>query len=488
VLDTTKAILKDVVKGDFRGLVVGQAVVLGSLAPEAVPLLLEPSEYAGVLAPSDLSGERLRAVAVSLYDAEPDHMRNVIRQAQVKEFDLARAIASRSPDAAFSGAATVYRDLAEDDKNELMGLLEAHGTWKQEELLSAIAGETSPKAAARRIRAIKMTGRVGSAAQAAPSFVVDAVATSRLDLLEATFDVIASLHPRDLELTRRLREIAESEGAPGRAAAASALDSLATAHISAIAISTTHAERSLLLALLGATARLESIDTLLRYLGGEAEDDHPSVKQAAAAALLDAVGEVDFTPAQIQLIGDRLDGPQSEGDPKARATLVDVLGRATLGEDQAVLVLYELIGRRPKGDPGQLFGQEKSRLLRAAALCRTSESQREAGWPGLIEQLDNMAMCVTRAAYLVAGDNEAPKELIRGDPRRPEYGSLLNMLSGPLSSAKGPLLALHKARNEETEYPHPGTRPTQDTVTTARTNFSQGVKVLVGVLEKSLSS
>jgi hypothetical protein len=490
VLATTKAMLKDVVKADLRGQLVGEAVALGSLAPEAAPLLLEPSDYAAVITPADLAGERLRTVAVSLYDAAPDHMHNVIRQAQGKGFDLdlARAIASRSPDAAFSGAATVYRDLPEDDKNELLGLLEAHGGWKQEELLSAIASETSPRAAARRIRAIKMTGRVAQAAHAAPAFVVDAVATSRLDLLEATFEVISDLQPRDVTLTRRLREIAESEGAPGRAAAASALDALTMAHTSALESATTHAERSLLLALLGATARPESIDTLLRHLGGEAEDDHPSVKQAAADALLDAVGDVRFTPAQIRQVGDRLDGPQSEGDPKARATLVDVLGRATLGEDQALLVLYDLIGRRPKGDAGQLFGQEKSRLLRAAALYKTSENLGEAGWPGMIEQLDNMAMCVTRAAYLVAGDNEQPKELIRSDHRRTDYGNLLNMLGGPCSHAKGPLLALHKARNDETEYPHPGSKPTQDTVTTARTNFSEGVKVLVGVLEKSLSS
>jgi hypothetical protein len=167
---------------------------------------------------------------------------------------------------------------------------------------------------------------------------------------------------------------------------------------------------------------------------------------------------------------------------------VDVLGRATLAEDQALTVFHDLIGRTPKGDPADLYGAEKSRLLRAAALYESSRSLGEAGWPGMIEQLDNMAMCVTRAAYLVAGDNEPPKELIRTDPRRPDYGALLNMLNGDLAGAKGPLLTLHKARSEETEYTHPGTKPTQDTVTTARTNFGQGVKVLVGVIEKTIRS
>jgi hypothetical protein len=103
----------------------------------------------------------------------------------------------------------------------------------------------------------------------------------------------------------------------------------------------------------------------------------------------------------------------------------------------------------------------------------------------MIAQLDIMAMCVTRRAYLIAGDSEPTKELIRNDPRRPDYGALLNMLGGSMTKAKGPLQALHGARNEENEYTHPGAKPTQDTVTTARTNFKQGMLPLVGILEKA---
>lgn len=394
----------------------------------------------------------------------------------------------RHCDSANAGRSTAARERLPADKNDLLDLLEAHGDWQQENLLAAVASETSAKAADRWIRAIKMTGRVAPADGPVPDFVVEAVSTSRRDLLETKFEVIADLRPRDVPLAHRLQEIAQSEGAPGRAAATSALAKLTAAYVEAVDQASTQDERRLLLALLGGTASPESIDTLLRYLGGEAEDDHPSVKQAAAEGLADAVRVTRFTADQLRRLGELLDGPQPEGDPIARATLVEVLGRATLGPDQALLVFYDLIGRKPKGDPAALFGDEKPRLLRAAALYETSRNLGEAGWPGMIEQLDNMAMCVTREAYLVAGDSEPTKALIRSSQQRPDYGALLNMLGGTLTKAQGPLLALHNARNTETEYTHPGSMPTQDTVTTARTNFKQGMSPLVGVLEKAAAS
>jgi hypothetical protein len=302
IVSMTKAVLKEAIPNASRSILVGEAVAVGTLGPDAAPALLETSEFAGVLSPTDLQGDRLRAVAVTLYEAEPTHMHNVIRQTQAKAFvpDLARAIAPLSPDAGFAGAAAAYRDLPDGDKNDLLDLLENHGSWKQEDLLAAIASETSPKGAPRRIRAIEMTGRVAPTDGAVPAFVVEAVSTSRRDLLETTFGVIARLRPRDVELARRLREVAEADGAPGRAAATSALSELTVGYAAALESASSHDERALLLSLLGATARPESIGVLLRYLGGEAEDDHPAVKQAAARGLADAVRVVRFTADQLR--------------------------------------------------------------------------------------------------------------------------------------------------------------------------------------------
>lgn len=308
-------------------------------------------------------------------------MFNVIRKAQTDRFsmDIARAVAPRNAVAAFAGGAVAYGRLGEADRDELLSLVDAHGDWKQEDVLAAFANDTSKKAAQRRIRAIEIAGRVAPRGSSAPSFVIDAVGTSRPDLLAATFTTVANLQPRDVTLARRLRAVAELEGALGRSEARTALETLTAAYADQLSAAETREEWRLLLALLGATARTTSIDKLLRYVGGDAEDDHPSVKQAAAEALNDAAAAVRFDPTQIQRLGNLIDGPLPEGDPTARALLADALGKATLGEDRALQVLFDLVGRPVKGDPDHLFGQEKSRLLRHAALFKTSESRGKLG-------------------------------------------------------------------------------------------------------------
>jgi hypothetical protein len=161
------------------------------------------------------------------------------------------------------------------------------------------------------------------------------------------------------------------------------------------------------------------------------------------------------------------------------------LARAILGEDQAAALLYELIGFTPQALPSALFGAEKEPLLTAAGLYEKSRNLGEAGWPGMIQQLDIMAMCLARAAYLVYGDNEGTKETIRRDSQRPDWGSLVNQLSGSLSKAKGPLTTLHDLRSGETQYSHPGPAPTPDTMTTAHKTFADGARVLLGNLDKA---
>lgn len=481
-----KAVLKSSVASSVRGMLIGEAVAEGSLKPEVAHVLVEPSEYAAILAAPDLTDDRRAVLAACLYDAAPDAMSNVIRKNQTDSFsmEIAAAIAPRNAEAAFAGGAAAYERLGNAERDRLFDLFEAHGTWKQEELLSAFA-DTSKAAAPRRVRAVTLAARLAPHRSAVPPFITAAVGTGRLDLKTATFATIATLEPRDLGLARSMRDVAESTGALGQAAARASLEALATAYANQLGDATTLDERRLLLSLLGATARTTAIDVLLTYVGGEAEDDHPVLKQAAAAALDDAAAVVRFTPQQIDQLGDRIDGPQPEGDPKTRETLANALGKATLGEDQALLVLTDMIGRSLKASPDQLFGAEKPRLLRAAALYKTHDSLGEAGWPGVVQQLDIMAMCVVRAAYLVAGDSEPNKQLIRTLPEKPDYGGLLNMLGGPFTNAKGALLELHRLRSQETEMPHPGTKPTQQTVTSARTNFTNGVKIVVGILENA---
>ena len=485
ILAMAQAILNK--HSQIRAVLVGEAIAQDLVPPAVAPLLIDRSGYAGILAPGDLVGERLATTARALFEAAPDHMHNVIRQTQCKGYhiELTRAVADLSPEGAFAGAAAVYGELSDGIRDELLELLENHGGWKQEDLIAAIAGDTAARSAARRIRAIRMAGRVAPRDGSAPPFYAVAAGTSRRDVREATFEAIAATRPRDAELARRLREVAEAKGAPGRDVADAALTTLATAYIQALEDATTHGGRQDMLALLGATARPDAIDSILRYLGGEAEDDHPDVKRAAALALLEAVRYTQFSVEQLSRVGDFLHGPEPEGDPEARELLSSVLARAILGEDQAAALLYELVGISPKEQPSALFGAEKEPLLTAAGLYEKSRNLGEAGWPGMIQQLDIMAMCLARAAYLIYGDNEGTKETIWRDPQRPDWGSLVNQLSGPLSKAKGPLMTLHELRGAETQYSHPGTKPTQDTVTTVHKTFADGAKVLLGNLVKA---
>lgn len=486
ILDMTKTTLREVINSQARGLLVGSAAAQDLVPSAVVPQLLEATDYPSVLNAVELAGDRLTQVTAALYDAAPNALHSVLRQAQTKSFrmEFTRALAERAPDLAFAGAEGVYRDLNDADKEELVGLLEAYATWGQEDLLAAIASDTAARAAGRRIRVIEITGRVAPRDAGAPPFLVDAASTSRRDVRLATFGAIAQIQPRDVDLARRLREIAESKGAPGQDSAASALATLTDAYIAALATAASHGDRQHLLSLLGATARPQSVDTMLRYLGGESEDDHPAVKQSAAAGLLEAVRVTQFSVHQLTRVGALLYGSEPEGDARARESLHATLARAMLGEDQAAALLYELIEMHPDLAPSALFGQERERLLNATGLYEKSRNLGEAGWPGMIEQLDIMAMCLARAAYLVAGDNDGTKEQIRRDPQRPEWGSLVNQLGGPLTKAKGPLLTLHDLRSGETEYAHPGAKPTSETMTTAHKTFSTGAKVLLGNLVK----
>src|ERR1019366_6440366 len=73
ILPITRAMLKEAIPGSARGMLVGIAAAVGRLGPSAAPLLVEPPEYAAILSPANLAGERLQAVAMALYDAAPDH-------------------------------------------------------------------------------------------------------------------------------------------------------------------------------------------------------------------------------------------------------------------------------------------------------------------------------------------------------------------------------------------------------------------------------
>jgi hypothetical protein len=487
-----KSVLAQSFSPEHSGRIVGDAVATNRLPPELAPTIVDPSWWAHVLSSANLNEESVGALASAFYSNGRDHAAKIIQKRQVENFSLAvaDALAASSPRTAFAGAVQAYPVLSIADRERLMSMLERHGSWEQAELVELLGGDMSKAGRALRARAIALAGTLAPSGGQAPSFVIDALGSSRPEMLAAALDAIAKLQPRDPDLVRRLRDRAEGdEKMPGRDEASAAMTQLDEAYSEGLAKTDSRPQRIELLTLLGAAARPGSIDELLGYVGPEAEDDHPEVKRAASTGLADAAGAVRFSTAQISKLADLLDGPSPEGDRQARETLSMALARARLEDMQALAVVFGLVDPAlPRQASRELFGNELDRLITHAGLFANEESRGEAGFAGAIQQLDLMALFLARAAYVVGGTSRKVNEQIRrGDYRVPEHGALFNALDGELSNAKGPLLALHLARGDETNYAHPGSTPTSETMTTARENFKMGGNILIGTLLKHSS-
>jgi hypothetical protein len=485
VLAVTKAVLGDL-KPEHRGHLVAQAVALAILPVHLAPTMLDPGDYGLALLAPPLEGKLLGDLAGALHAAAPDHMSVVVRKRQQANFSvaLAEGIAPMDPKAAFAGAADVYRSFSQADRDVLINLLDSHGSWSEEALITAFADDGDRMNSTRRARALAIAGRALRPGSAAPAFLVGAVTASNTAVAEAAYAAVAAIGPVDPEVARALRAVASSKYAPGKAQAQAALSALAKSYRESLeAHRGDRVMEQALLAALAATAEQEAIETLLDYLGPNAVDDYSTVKQTAAKGLAEAVDNIDSR--YLEQMAALLDGDQREGDPKAREAIDEAFRRASLGEDAALAGLYALVGFTPRHDPSTLFGAEKDRLVRQTGLWHRSQTMTVTLRPNAISHLDNMAMSIVRAAYLRFGSSDAMKAQIAADrPVNPPYGTILNALIGPMEKAKGPLLALHHSRSEETEVAHPGTEPTEDTVVAARKNFAVGGKLLLHLLDQ----
>jgi len=176
-----------------------------------------------------------------------------------------------------------------------------------------------------------------------------------------------------------------------------------------------------------------------------------------------------------------------ERDPTARDDLQAAVTRASLGEDAALETLQELLPFAPKHNLAELVGPERQRVVRHLQLLATERERGEQGRPGVIMQLDIIAERILRVAYLRYGQSDRLKAEIQASPRTPDYGSLIQALSGvrQLQRIQGPLQTLHTLRSEKTEFTHTGDTPTEEEAATAWTCFTEGAKVLVSALDQN---
>lgn len=456
------------------------------LSPKQAAALLMDGQSAELIHRAEMTPALKRRVSPAFYDERKDEFYQVVLSNQGASFsmDLAAAIASRSPRAAFEGAVGAYDGLTESQRDELLTLLEKHATVEQEPVVARFASDSKPAARARRVRGIMLAGRLLPKGGVVPAYLADALSVSHRPIQDAVLGAVEAAQPRDLEVARRLRGIAagDSNAAGG---ARQTLEGMTAAFLADLDGDIDQQRRRETLGLLGATARRASVPRLLGHVGENTPEDDPLVHRSAAEALAEAAAHEKFEPDEIDQLGRLID---EEGDLEARVALNNALARATLGEDAAINVLYDdLLGRPPKGQHSAvaLFGAERDALVRALVLYHNDASQGEKGWPGVLQQLDLAAEKLTRAAYRFVGTSQAIKDQIAADPRKPDYGSILSSLQGKLAKAEAPLTIVHQLRSSHTEYSHSGQKPTQDNMTTVKDCFRRGALILVDILEQN---
>lgn len=415
-------------------------------------------------------------------------MRALVLEWQKNGFDLDLAIGAIGYDegAALTGAdASVYDGLDDEQRDELLHAVEEHGTWKSQVLLGLYGADSASKRRPLRARALRKIGEVAPPGQPLPDFVRESIKLPSVEVRTAAYGAIAAVAPRDIDLVRTLASLAARPGA-ARSDAEATLDEMVASYVAALDGSTSKAERADLLRLIGAAARGASIAPLLAHVGRETLDDASEVRTAAAEGLAEAAQRHDaFTSAQVERLGKMLDDGE-EADPDVVSQLDLAMRRVTLGEDKAVEELFRMTNiPLPKKSPSELFGAEKSLLVRHVGLMTTERARGRAGYPQYLEQLDLVALALVRAAYARVGTSIPIKnEIAKGDPKMPDYGALLGALGGALDKARAPLQVVHQLRSEKTEYTHPGQAPTDDDATNATENFVTGARICLGILNK----
>jgi hypothetical protein len=468
---------------------IADAQKAGSISPADAAEMIDERQLPAFLdGLADEMSTRRREAFSRLFGRHPDRMRALVTERQKNAFDLDLAIGAIAHDegAALTGVdASVYAGLDDEQRDDLLSVIEEHGTWKSKALLGFFGADSVSKRRPLRARALRKIGEVAPRGQALPDFVHESITMPDPEVRQAAFGAIAAVAPRDLDLVRELVSLAAARGA-ARAAADETLDRMVASYVTALDTAATKSDRATLLRLIGAAARSASIAPLLAHVGRDTEDDATEVRMAAAEGLAEAAQQHHaFGAAQVERLGQIFEDGE-EADPEVAAQLDLALRRMTLGEDQAVEKLFQMTNiPLAKRSPSELFGAEKTLLVRHVGLMAAEQARGKAAYPQYIEQLDLVALALVRAAYARVGTSIPLKnEIAKGDPKSPDYGPLLGALGGALDKARAPLQVVHQLRSEKTEYTHPGQAPTDDDATNATENFINGARICLGILNK----
>lgn len=423
-------------------------------------------------------------VAGALSDIDPDGLSatvQTIHDSRGFQIDLARAASPYSPERAFFAAGLAYSSLNDEERSELLTLLEEFATSANIDVLDAIVQDTHKDNSDYRRRAALCIGRITPERAPLPPSVVELLQSNRPELVAAAATVIGHVKPENEDLVRLLRSVALNSEEPSKAK--SALRSLAEAFVAQLTDDPPKEKRVHLLRLLASAATPEVVESLLSHVGLDALDDDPDVRRTAASGLREVASQGSIGPDSLARL---VALTEEERDPGARDELNTAVSQASLGEDAALDLLQEMIGFKPAGDLRQLLGQEKESVVRHLELLATQQQRGKQGWPMVIMQLDLVAERVLRVAYLKVGKSEKLREQIRNSPTTPDYGSLIQALANvsTLQGVQGQLKTLHDLRSKKTEFAHIGEAPDENDVATANNCFTTALKTLIGIIGK----
>lgn len=401
------------------------------------------------------------------------------------DVDLVAALAPERPDLAFAHVGGAWNRLTVEEKEELVTLLEKHGTSRSLDALETVIRDDHRENAKRRVRATRRLGELLEPGSEVPEIVEGLLNSNKGDLRAAAVEVIKRAQPRDPGLIGRLHKVAADRGAAARAAE-DALDALARRFLDEFTSTSDKDELRSLMPLLGAVARPSVLQPLFEYLGADAVYDDQALKGDAAEAVRAAIDQINEVGAEDQeALVLLIDGEEQESSPPARAALSAALARVQLGEDVGLKLLYDEIGLTPQGSPARLYGAEREPLVRQLALLDRAKARGEEGWGAELAHRDLVAERLVRAAYLVSdGGPETIAEQIRNDTRI-DWGNVIKALANvkQLHNVQGLCQVLHGARGDHSEIAHVGKQPEEGTMAAAREAYREIAERCVRLLD-----
>ena len=377
-------------------------------------------------------------------------------QRHVFGVDLAALVAADSPAIAFTGGIDAYPSLSQEDKNQLVSLLEGHGTADQLPILEAVVEDGQKGSADRRRRAALRIGALIGERGTIPGVVLDLLTSSNSTLRATAIEIVEKVKPREGDAISRLRDLTTEGGVPGQLSA-KALDAIAEAIITELGKEPAEQASLTLLPLLGRTGRPLVFGYLFGFVGVDPHWDNVDVRRAAAEAIQDAAeiaGEISLDDQDT--LSQLIEGEQPEVDPQAVASLRTALSRIELGEDEALTILYGFLPSPPNIGPDKLFGEEKETLVTHLGLYTRAKSAQEHG--RVLGQLDIIAAALARAAYLHYGKSEPLKDQIRASRYQRDYGNLIGAIgnTSKMNSIGASLGVIHELRSDKSQEAHPG--------------------------------